>query len=632
MSLCYETAEGLVGEGRGGIWASGQAGLLWFFDRGNAEVLVKVLDGCSYNGRRWVYVAPVTDVAFNLHVTSHKRTPVDSSKQAGRDGGCPGRHLHVRLRYGRRGGYGVGSLPTRCPPGRPRRLSGTERDQTLRAVAGGAGVAGSRSANRCQEPDRAGEYTDCRPTQAPLVLDGGYEVSLCYETAEGLVGEGRGGIWASGQSGLLWFFDRDNAEALVKVLDGCSHNGRRWVFVAPVTDLAFNLHVTSHNGRRWTHRNRLGMTAAARGDTSAFDCVTDDGKAGVWVAPEALTFTAAGQTAQLAATVLDESGRVVNGAAVSWWSGNPAVATVDAAGLVTAVGIGTTTVKARWGLLSGEAAVKVTGAPRVAVSPAIGAVARGDTLRLVAEAYDETGNTVEGAAFTWSSSRGSVATVDGSGLVKGVALGKVTITATLRSGGAEGGIERISGTSELTVVTAEAHDRAVLVAFYEATGGPSWRRSDGWLTDAPAGDWYGVETDQSGRVVGLDLGAVFDLEALYDFGDGLGLTGSIPPELGRLAGLKSLNLSLNRLTGSIPPELGRLARLESLNLRRNDLTGSIPPELGDLVNLRVLDLSLNNVYGGIPPELGRLAKLEELILYACGVSGSVPPNLAALPA
>ena len=459
------------------------------------------------------------------------------------------------------------------------------------AIQTGPPVPGAPAVSK--SPIAAGEYTDCRPTQAPLVLDGGYEVSLCYETAEGLVGEGRGGIWASGQSGLLWFFDRDNAEALVKVLDGCSYNGHRWVFVAPVTDLAFNLHVTSHNGRRWTHRNRLGMTAAARGDTSAFDCATDDGKAGVWVAPNALTFTALGQTAQLAATVLDESGRVVDGAAVSWWSGNPAVATVDAAGLVTAVGIGTTTVKARWGLLSGEAAVKVKGAPRVAVSPAIGTVARGDTLRLVAEAYDETGNTVEGAAFTWSSSRGSVATVDGSGLVKGVTLGKVTITATLRSGGAEGSIDRLSGTSELTVVTEEAHDRAVLVAFYEATGGPSWRRSDGWLTDAPAGDWYGVETDQSGRVVGLDLGAEFDLETHYHFGDGLGLTGSIPPELGRLAKLEELILFACGVRGPIPPELGRLASLRELDLSSNEFTELAPAVFVGLANLAFLDLSRN---------------------------------------
>ena len=586
VSLCYETAEGVTGEGRGGIWASGQAGLLWFFDRGNAEVLVRVLNGCSYNGRRWVYVAPVTDVAFNLHVTSHG-----------------GRRWTHRNKLGATAVARSDTSAFVC--------------DTDDEVAAASAAPGTLSAGQvARSPIAAGEYTDCRPTSTPLVFDGGYEVSLCYETAEGLVGEGRGGIWASGQSGLLWFFDRDNAEALVKVLDGCSYNGRRWVFVAPVTDLAFNLHVTSQDGRQWTHRNRLGMTAAARSDTSAFDCATNDGQAAVRVVPEELTFTAAGQTAQLAATVLDESGRVVEGAKLSWQSANPAVATVDAAGLVTAVDIGITTVRARWGSLSGGAAVRVKGAPRVAVSPARGMIALGDTLRIVAEAYDEYGNAVEGAAFTWSSSRDSLATVDGSGLVRGVALGEVTITATVRSGGAEASIEGLSGTSELRVVTAEAHDRAVLVAFYEATGGSGWSRSDGWLTGAPLGDWRGVETDQSGRVAGLDLGG----EAFVDWQirqlrPGPGLTGSIPRELGRLAGLKSLDLSDNHLTGSIPPELGRLAGLKSLNLSHNiHLTGVIPPELGRLAGLTSLNLSANRLEGSIPPELGDLADLRVLNL------------------
>ncbi len=117
-----------------------------------------------------------------------------------------------------------------------------------------------------------GEYSDCHPTTTPLVFDGDYKVSLCYETAKGEAGEAKGGIWASGQSGLLWFFDRGNAEVLIKVLDGCSHNDRRWVFVAPVTDVAFNLHVTDSRGLLWTHRNRLGVTASTRSDTSAFPC------------------------------------------------------------------------------------------------------------------------------------------------------------------------------------------------------------------------------------------------------------------------------------------------------------------------------------------------------------------------
>ena len=114
-------------------------------------------------------------------------------------------------------------------------------------------------------------FTDCDPETALLVFDG-YEVRLCYETPEGLAGEGNRG-WASGQSGLLWFFNQDNAEVLVKVLDGCAINGHRWVFVAPATDLAFQLEVVHPDGGEpWTHRNSQGRTAMTRSDISAFPC------------------------------------------------------------------------------------------------------------------------------------------------------------------------------------------------------------------------------------------------------------------------------------------------------------------------------------------------------------------------
>ncbi|MYA08271.1 MAG: hypothetical protein F4060_09545 [Holophagales bacterium] len=122
------------------------------------------------------------------------------------------------------------------------------------------------------EPPQAPGYTDCRPEAAALVFADGFKVAVCYETASGEVGEGKAGIWASGESGLLWFFNRDNAEVLVKVLDGCRLNGNRWVYVAPVTDLAFNLYVQSAGGSNWSHHNRQGETAASRSDNFAFPC------------------------------------------------------------------------------------------------------------------------------------------------------------------------------------------------------------------------------------------------------------------------------------------------------------------------------------------------------------------------
>ena len=112
----------------------------------------------------------------------------------------------------------------------------------------------------------------CLPTTDVLQFDGGYRVSMCYVTHQGETGQAKAGIWASSQSGILWFFSRENAEVLVKVLDGCRHNGHRWVFVAPVTDVGFELHVTAPNGKIWSHTNEVGTTALTKSDTSAFRC------------------------------------------------------------------------------------------------------------------------------------------------------------------------------------------------------------------------------------------------------------------------------------------------------------------------------------------------------------------------
>ena len=125
----------------------------------------------------------------------------------------------------------------------------------------------------------------------------------------------------------------------------------------------------------------------------------------------------------------------------------------------------------------------------------------GRTLQLAAVGFDENGDVVEGARFLWESSEVAVARVDASGLVRGVAEGTAMITASAGRG---------EGTAGITVVDLE---RMALVAFYDATDGPNWVDSGNWLTDAPLGEWYGVEMDSTGRVVGLDLSGMWDSEA-----------------------------------------------------------------------------------------------------------------------
>jgi Leucine-rich repeat (LRR) protein len=89
------------------------------------------------------------------------------------------------------------------------------------------------------------------------------------------------------------------------------------------------------------------------------------------------------------------------------------------------------------------------------------------------------------------------------------------------------------------------------------------------------------------------------------------LSGLIPPELGNLSSLQSLNLSSNQLSGSIPPELGNLSSLQSLFLSSNRLSGSIPPELGDLSSLLVLRLNHNHLTGDVPASFVNLVNLKD---------------------
>ena len=184
-------------------------------------------------------------------------------------------------------------------------------------------------------------------------------------------------------------------------------------------------------------------------------------------------------------------------------------------------------------------------------------------------------------------------------------------------------------------------DREALVALYNAADGPNWSNNTNWLSDEPSGEWYGVGTDRSGRVLSLylhdnqlsgeipaELGNLANLETLWLSGNQL--SGEIPPELGNLANLETLYLQENQLSGEIPPELGNLANLEGLYLYDNQLSGEIPPELGNLANLETLSLSGNQLSGEIPPELGNLANLEGLGLSGNQLSGEIPPELGNL--
>ncbi|KAK2968876.1 hypothetical protein RJ640_023926 [Escallonia rubra] len=63
----------------------------------------------------------------------------------------------------------------------------------------------------------------------------------------------------------------------------------------------------------------------------------------------------------------------------------------------------------------------------------------------------------------------------------------------------------------------------------------------------------------------------------------MGLLGTIPPSIGNLSFLVSLDLSKNNFSGCIPKEMARLRRIKDINLDFNDLSGGLPTRKDDLV-------------------------------------------------
>ncbi len=122
---------------------------------------------------------------------------------------------------------------------------------------------------------------------------------------------------------------------------------------------------------------------------------------------------------------------------VTWTSSNPSVATVSESGLVTAVAQGTATITATSNLdntKSGTCSVTVNApaAPipvtAIALNKSTATIGIGDSETLTINYTPADANT--GKAVAWTSSNTSIATVDNSGKVTGVAAGTATITAT----------------------------------------------------------------------------------------------------------------------------------------------------------------------------------------------------------
>ena len=149
------------------------------------------------------------------------------------------------------------------------------------------------------------------------------------------------------------------------------------------------------------------------------------------IEPAEPALMAIGETAQLAATVLDINGQAIAGASVTWQSSDEAVATVNATGLVTAVNNGMASITARSGDTAQSVTVTVMQTPAgIVIEPEdVFLTAIGQTVQLTARVIDQNDNALTDAAVAWTSADAGVASVGTGGLVTSVSYGTTRITA-----------------------------------------------------------------------------------------------------------------------------------------------------------------------------------------------------------
>jgi uncharacterized protein YjdB len=144
-----------------------------------------------------------------------------------------------------------------------------------------------------------------------------------------------------------------------------------------------------------------------------------------------------GSSLSLTAEILDASGAVIPALRVAWTSEDGSIAHVSESGIVTGLKAGTVRIAASaWGK---DAVATITVTPAFTVLPEVGRIVitptnprinEGQTIQLTATVLDDENRVITGMTITWSSSNTSRATVDNTGLVRGISNGTVNITAS----------------------------------------------------------------------------------------------------------------------------------------------------------------------------------------------------------
>jgi len=228
----WATSQGTRGQGRA-VGLTDDTGYFWFFHPDNVEVVLKVLDACSFTDRFWVFAGGLTNVDVEITVTdtetgdfqiyhNPQSTPFEPIQDTDAFATC-----------------GAGQNPQRSPE--------ASEDEALDALWWEM-LLGQRAPWRDSSlpsaaVTRATPAAQQGPTTELFLNQGRFRVEATWATNQGTSGPGRA-VDLTDDTGYFWFFHPDNVEVVVKVLDACSFTDRYWVFAGGLTNVEVELRVT----------------------------------------------------------------------------------------------------------------------------------------------------------------------------------------------------------------------------------------------------------------------------------------------------------------------------------------------------------------------------------------------------
>ena len=223
------------------------------------------------------------------------------------------------------------------------------------------------------------------------------------------------------------------------------------------------------------------ITATSVGDASkSASCTVTVTKVvaavtGVSVNPTSVSLEP-GKSASVVAQVTPDN---ATNKSVSWSSSNPAVATVDGNGKITAVAVGEATITATTadGGKTSTCKVTVTQNVALALKEATASVAVSGKYQIVPTV---TGTT--NTAVTYATSNDKVATVDASGVVTGVATGEATITVTSAADTTK------TATVKVSVINDPKLDKTT--PLLDSKGNQVYVKENGKYREAKSADYY----------------------------------------------------------------------------------------------------------------------------------------------